>query len=399
MNIWNIVFLVLIFITSFAVAILTAVELQIRNTGQKKIADLEKKTEDTETKITKIRAGAAPLKLSPDKSQAEFGFYELQGHLRERLVERGRAWFGTIVDGVDEKTLPPALPQVEARIIITEPFEDNETKDVVVMPATLNGIVYVFEERNNNDADGFGAFLGRFNINSEPAATKFTDDDGNEKNGWRMTMVTIDPISKNEIEQIKSSKSRWAICMTPPVDRFAGVFSQLTDEELQTIPQEIRERFQSRPMPELEAKELEGLDPQVVKIWQKYREEMDDPESELAQDYSTLLVWLYQQRNNRNREIKIAEADINTHQEAAKKNEENNKKLEEDCSLEDKRVAAMTRQRDAVTKLYQEYEEANNKQASLIETLHAQSKGHVDGIMDAQLKVIKKIEGQTSNSE
>ena len=399
MNIWNNVFLVLIFITSIAVVALTSVEFQIRNTGQKKIADLEKKIEDTDDKISKILDGAAPLKLSPNKSRAEWGFEELRGHLRVRLVERGTAWFGSIVDRVDEKTLPPALPQVEARIIITEPFEEGETKDTVVMPATLRGIVYVFEEGSSNDADGTGVFLGRFNVNSEPTATKFTDDEGNENNGWRMTMVTVDPISKKEIEQIKYSKSRWAIYMTPPVDRFLGVFDQLTDEELQTIPDEIREKLQPRPMPELETDYLEGLDPRVVEIWQKYREEMDDPESELTQDYSTLLVWLYQQRNNLNREIEVVESYISTHEEATKKNEENNKKLESDCTLEEKQVRAMTRQRDAVRTLYEEYEEENNRLVARIETLQAQSKEYIAGIMDAQLKVIRKIEEQARDSE
>ena len=399
MNIWNTVFLVLIFITSIAVVALTSVEFQIRNTGQKKIVDLERKIEDTEGKIAKILDGTSPLKLSPEKSRDELGFAELRGVLRVRLVERGRAWFGNIKDRVEEKTLPPALPQVEARVIITEPFEAGETTDTVVMPATLRGIVYVFEEGNNDDANSAGVFLGRFNVNSEPIAAKFTDDEGNEKNGWRITMVTIDPISEKEIEQIKVSKARWAIYMTPPVDRFLGVFNQLTDEEMQTIPDEIREKFQPRPMPELEAEELEGLDPQVVEIWRKYREEMDDPESERTQDYSTLLVWLYQQRNDLNREMEMIESHIKTHIDATKKNEENNKKLESDCALEEKRVTAMTRQRDAVGNLRDEYAAENNKQAALVETLHTQSKEYISGIMDAQLKVIKKIEEQPKDSE
>ena len=399
MNIWNNVFLVLIFITSIAVVALTSVEFQIRNTGQKTIADLEKKIEDTKGKITKIDDGAAPLKLLPEKAFSDLGFEEIRGVLRVRLVERGRAWFGSVVDRVDEKTLPPALPQVEARVIITEPFEEGETTDTVVMPATLRGIVYVFEEENNSDENIAGVFLGRFNVNSEPIAAKFTDNEGNEKNGWRITMVTIDPISEKEIEQIKISKSRWAIYMTPPVDRFLGVFNQLTDEEMQTIPDEIREKFQLRPMPELATEDLEGLDPRVVEIWKKYREEMDDPESERTQDYSTLLVWLYQQRNSLNREMEMIESYIKTHEEATKKNEENNKKLKSDCDLEEKRVTAMTQQRDAVGKLCEEYAAENNKQAALIETLHAQSKEYIDGIMDAQLKVIKKIEEQPKDSE
>jgi hypothetical protein len=39
--------------------------------------------------------------------------------------------------------------------------------------------------------------------------------------------------------------------MSPPVDRIAGFFDSLTEEEKQIIPQELRDRFQSRVMPEL----------------------------------------------------------------------------------------------------------------------------------------------------
>jgi hypothetical protein len=214
-----------------------------------------------------------------------------------------------------------------------------------------------------------------------------------------MTMVTVDPISNREIEQIKGSKSRWAIYMTPPADRLLGVFSHLTDEEMQTIPEEIREKLQPRPMPELEAEGLEGLDPQVVETWKKYRETMEDRESERAEEFSMLLVWLLQRRNNLNRNIEIIDSYIATHEEATKKNEENNKELEKDCALEEKRVAAMTVQRDAVRQLCKQYEEKNMKQALLIETLQAQCKDYIAGIMDAQLKVIKKIEEEKRNSE
>jgi len=152
-------------------------------------------------------------------------------------------------------------------------------------------------------------------------------------------------------------------------------------------------------MPELTEEDLEGLDPRVVEVWQQYRNEMDDPESELALDYATLLDWLYRQRNSRIREIEIVESYIQTHEEATKKNEENNKKLGEDCSLEEKRRVAMTLQLEAVKKLYERYVEENNEQALLIESLQAQSKEYIDGIMNAQIQVIRKIEEQARDSE
>ena len=396
MNIWNKVFLGVIFLTAVAVVVLGSVEYHIRNTGQKHIASMEQRIAETQERIDKIEGGAAPLKIFPEKVQSDWSFEELRGVVRGQLNVRGRAWFGSIVAGMEESVLPPALQQVEVQIIITEPLQPNETGTAtdVVSPETLRGVVYVFEEGTENNV---GTFLGRFKVDSDiPTGTKFLDSEGNEKNGWRVTLVTIDPISADEIEQIwGAGESRWAIYMSPPINRVAGVFSQLTEEEKQMIPEEIRESFQPRPMPELQPEELEGVDPSVAEIWKKYREEMDDPESELAQDFSTLLDWLYQQRSSLHRDIRIAESDIETYKAAEEKNKTENEKMEVDCVLEEKRAEAMNIQRDAVKALLEQYESEINRITLLIEKLQAQAAVSVTGITDAQQKAAEIIEERT----
>jgi hypothetical protein len=213
MNIWNKVFLGVIFVAIIATFVLGTVEFYIRGAGlaltdltwieriedqidRKKIRyeDLSDKVKDKikknlayqirqkDAEIAKIVNGTAPEKLSPDKSLSDLGIDELRGMLRVRYDERGRAWFGCIVADMDERTLPPALQQVETQIIITGPFAPSETGIAtdVQLPATLNGVVYVFEDNAENHS---GAFLGRFNVVGEPEPAKFPGDDENEKNG------------------------------------------------------------------------------------------------------------------------------------------------------------------------------------------------------------------------
>jgi len=395
MNIWNKVFLGVIFAAAIAVFVLGAVNFYISNTGQRKIADLEKKIAETGDKIAKLVNSSDPSKPSPDKQLSGLGIEELRGLLRGRYDERGRAWFGCMVAGMEERTLPPALQQVEAMIIITGPFAPSETggEADVILPETLKGVVYVFEEKEGGE--GTGAFLGRFNVSSEPIATKFQDIEGNEKNGWRIALLTIDPISEEEVEKIfATSKSRWSIYLTPPVVRIAGVFDQLTEEEKQIIPEEIRNQLQSRSKPELTEEEKEGVAPQVAALWEKYWQTMDDPEAEFAQDYPARLDWQYQQRSSLSRNIRITESDIETYKTAEEKNNAENKQLEEDCILEDKRVAAMNVQRDAVKGLAEQYEAERNKIALQIEKLQALIEGYVAEIKNAQLKAVEKIEEQ-----
>lgn len=395
MNVWNKVFLGIIIVTSIVVVMLASVTYEIRTRGQKYTAEKVKQIDETNGKITKIRAGGAPSKASVDKSPSEWGYEELRGRVLERYRERGSVWTGSIVASMDERTLPPALQQVLAQIIITEPFVQNESgiETDVVKPDTLKGVVYVFAE---SDASGdAGAFLGRFNVESEPTPTKFRGGEGDEKNGFQITLITVDPISSAEVEKIfNAAKFRWSICLTPPFDQVAGIFDQLTDEEKQMIPEELREAFQNRPMPALSEEEKAGVAPDVIALWESIRKTVDDPENEWAQDFSLLLDWLYRQRSVIQWEIKVAESDIKTFEAAETKIKAENVKLTEDCELEDKRRVAMEVQRDHIKKTWDDYNKEIDRLNLQIEKLQAMSAAYVKKITEYQLQIIEKIEGQ-----
>ena len=402
MNIWNKVFLGVIFVAAIAVVALASVEFQVRNRGQATIKKLEEEIAERESDIAKIRSGIDPLKLLPDKSLSELSFDELKKIVHARYDERGRAWFGCIAATAAVKERPPDPDSmlVEARIIITGPFMPSETGTPtdVARPDALRGVVYVFEEGAKDDPSDPGVFLGRFSVASEPdPSAKFFDDDGNEKNGYWVTLVTVDPISEAEIDQIGEAvqvrKLPWALYLTPPVDRIAGIFDQLTEEAKQAIPEEIREKFQSRPMPELTDEEKEDASSENIAIWKKYRATWDDPESEFAQDYSALLDWLYQQRSSLNRSIKEAKSAIAQYQASQERAKAEEEKLEkQDIPLEEKRAAAMEIQRDKVEALLEQYKKEIANIVEKIENLQTLSKSLVEKVTAAQLEAAEKIE-------
>jgi hypothetical protein len=300
---------------------------------------------------------------------------------------------------MDERTLPPTLLQIEAQIIITGPFLPNETgaEIDVVMPDALRGVVYAFAE---GDEENAGAFLGRFHVDSTPTPTKFRDNEGNEKNGFLITLITIDPISEAESEQIlNATQSRWAVYLTPPVDRIAGIFDQLTEADKEAISEELRERFLPRPMPELTEEDKEGASPEVLKIWQAVREKQDDPESESAYDFSATLDWLYKRRSAARRDIITAESYINTNTVAAEKANAENEKLEKDGTLEEKRAKAMNGQREAVKTLSEQYGTEINNIALQIEKLQALQEAYVEKIEEYQQRAVTEIEERTKEPE
>jgi len=394
MNVWNKVFLGIIIVTTIAVIVLTAVEMRIRSVGDTQEVKLKQRIEEAGEKIRKITAGTAPTKLSVDKSPAEWSFEELRGRNIAQFDERGRAWFGCQVRGANQITLPPALAQVEAQVIITSPLVPNEAGIAtdVVLPENLRGVVYVFEEGNEDKA---GAFLGRFRVDTVPTPTKFRDSEGGEKNGYQVTLMTADPVSEREINQILGARqSSWAIYMTPPVDRFAGIFDQLTEEEKNALPEELRS---PRPMPELIEEDKEGVDPQTVKIWEGYREKMDDPEFESVRDVAKALNWLYEQRSRLLRDIKIILTDSAEYKAADEKSKVENEKLTNDCVHEEKRVEAMKAQRDHVKTLLEQYVAEIDSMTVRVEKLQAQIAWFAAKIAEYQLKVVEKIEKQAEN--
>ena len=403
MNIWNKVFLGVIFFAAIGVALLGAVERHIRNTGQKRVAELEQRIEDTDDKIKRIKAGTDPLNLSVDKPLTGLSIEELRGILREHYQERGRAWFGCTVDNLASNTLPPALEQAEAQVVLTSPLIPDDTGALtkVAPPDTLRGVVYVFQEGISEKGDDeteptTGKFLARFSVRGTPVPRKFRNENGDEIDGWRVSMVTADPVSDTELDQIFAATGtnvRWAIYLTPPIDRVAGVINQLTEEEKKTILEKLLEKFQPRDMPELTDENKDGVDSAVLGIWERYRAQWDDPEAESANDFSTLLDWLYRQRADMLRAIKDTEADI-----AMFKTSEANLKAEagkletQDIPLEVKRVAAMETQRDAVKDILEQYTAEADSSTLKIEKLQELMKMYTFGITEAHIKAAERIE-------
>ena len=386
MNIWNKVFLGVIIATAVAVLALAAVEFHIRSTGQRHIVSLEQRVEETDARIDRIINGTT----------TEPSFEELRGQLRGQENERGRAWFGNIISNLVVETFPPALTQVTALITVTGPLVPSETgaETEVVFPELLRGIVYAFEESAEGDV---GVFLGRFNVNTEPTPMPFRDNDGNQKTGYRVTLVSADPICDKEIDQIfEAGNSRWAIFQEPPLDRIAGIFDQLTEEERQMLPEEFLERFQPRPMRELTDEEREGVDSNVIVVWEQLRGAIDDPEAEAAQDYALMLDWLYQRRSTLLREIEDAELDIATFRMAEENTRTENEKLEADGDLEEKRAEAMNVQREAVRAMLAQYQEEVNRITLLIEKLQTLNAAYVAKIAEHHATAIEKMEGQVA---
>ena len=438
---------------AIAVVVLASVEFHIRNSGLRTIKKLDEDIAKTEADIDRIKTGTKPMELSPDKSFSDLGFEELKGRVHEHSGERGRAWFGCIVAGVDDSKSRQSNPVVEVEIVVTGPLVPSETgmPTEVVRPDTLRGVVYVFEEGVNDDPSDPGVFLGRFNVDSdELPTTKFPakllpefPDDERGIDSFRVRLVTTDSISDDEINQIfeaASEHSRWAIYLTPPVDRIAGVFDRLTEKEMQAIPEELWARFQPRPMPELSEEdieyirglELDGLDvsdldsratellertveilerdrntmdttwaqarDKVVAIWKRYRESMDDAEAEFAQEFSAALDSLYKQRSSLYRDIKGVESDIEIYKASGGRARAESEMLNTQLiPLEEKRVAAMEVQRNEVKNLLMQYDEETAGSVLRIEKFQVLAAAYAAAITDAQLKAVEKIEERTES--
>ena len=399
MNIWNKVFLGIIIVTATVVVALATLEMRIRSTGQKRVLDLTESIKKADDGIAKILAGTAPTKSRLDKAQSEWSFEELKNAVSERYHARGRAWFSCIVSGRPvEETLPPDLLQVIVQVTITGPLASSETgaDTAVVFPEHLRGVVYVFDEGGEDEP---GSFLGRFNVDSEPTPAQFRDDEGNQMGGYRVTLITADPLCDDEIEQILNvADSRWTIYLTPPVDRVSGIFSKLTEEEFQMIPEEIRDRLKSRPMPELTDEEKEGVDANVLAIWEKIRAEMDDPEAEAGRDFAVALDWLYKQLSDARRDIKSAESDIATFKAAEDIRNAENEKLTADGDLETKRVAAMDTQRNVVKALLEQYQAEIDKIRLQIEKLQTLNELYVAKIAEYQAQAVEEMEKRAANA-
>ena len=378
-----------------AVLVFAAVDLHVRGTGQRHIASLQQKIKKAEEDIARIHAGSAPTKATINKSQAEWGLEEMRNALHAHYTERGREWRNCIIRDIEEVTLPPALPQIRVRLIITGPPDASGIETDATSPEHLRGIVYAFNETNNGST-----FLGRFSVDSGTIqTTKFSVDNGSgERDGYQITLISSDHLNSEEVTQIfDAGRARWAMYLTPPTDRVAGIFTQLTDDEKAMISAELLDRFQSRDMPELTDEEKQDVAPNVLAVWEKVRSGLDDPEAEWALDYAPALDWLYLWQGTLLRNIAATEVHIATNKFAEEKAKAENEKMTADCVLEEAGVARMEVQRDVVKGILEQYQEEVASMTLQTEKLQTLNEAFVAKIAEYQATAVESIEKRATN--
>ncbi|GHT17888.1 hypothetical protein FACS1894189_4670 [Planctomycetales bacterium] len=392
MNTWNKVFLGFIFVLAIAVAVLASVDWKIRSTGQQSVNSLENKIEKANQEIARIQDGSAPKKQVDEKTVNELGFEELRGKVIRQLYERGRAWFGCVTvkdEAVKVQTLPPnplpnapatpkerliPIKRVEVQLVVTGPVENRNGTETVLIPESLKGVVYAFREGADHIPD---SFLGRFSVESpQPTKTKYLDAAGAEKDGYQITLATVDAVNEAEIQHIQESVSAsWTVYLSLPPGTSEAVATQiLSDEEKEKILTELQQ----------------GQNAEVQKLWEKIRQAVDNPGKN--SDFSELLNWLYQWRSVLNRKMELTQSNIDTYKAAFQREETENKKLEEDVALEEKRVTAMTMNRDKVESVLDAYLAEIEQTNLMIEKLQEYNKFYVAKIAEYQLKVKNEIE-------
>ncbi|MDR2755660.1 MAG: hypothetical protein LBC20_08125 [Planctomycetaceae bacterium] len=365
MNIWNNIFLGLIFVLAIAVIFFTSQELKIRSTGQKTIETLEKKTETTNLDIKKIQDGSAPTKPFSEKTIEELGYGELRLKLFDLLYERKKAWFdckpGNL--NVSGKVLTPeqlggdnpATPNdklqdiklLEVTLVIPKSDEDATQRE------ELKGLVYIFDE--NKDKRG-SAFLGIFSVEQQQ----------NIPNGLQVTLQAAQDLSAEEANRIQNAmRSTWAVYTTVPLDR-QDIFEELTDEEKEQIPEALRET-------------------------------LTNPER-TPKDFNELLSLFYQRRVELKESIDSTQRridELNAALEIAKKESQD---IRNDQDLEKKRIEMMKIQSKTLRENIDAYDNVIKQLRDEIEKTQTQNEWLVAKIAEYQDKAKELIEQKTAQA-
>lgn len=370
MNIWNIVFLVLIFVLSIAVLALTSFDMQIRKVGGESIASLEKSIKTEQENLRKVMEGSAPDKPTSEKRFDEMGLDEQKVRLLDLLYERKKAWFGCQPQAgsfsAEGKALSPeqlgnenpatpgdqlkTIQLVEVRITITGPIVEQNGNEEVIPPDDLKGLVYVFDEGQEGVG---GSFLGRFMVSQAPQKAQ---------NGYQATLTVANELNEAEVQRIQRAlRSTWAIYATVPMDRFQGLFDRITPEEAETwIPAAQRNKLMNPDRP--------------------------------LKDFDVLLTLLYDRRVVLKQDIDLANRAIqslNTDREAATKEDQ---ALRNAIEFEKKRIEAMENQRKTLQTKVEQYATMIEDIKSKIDETQKQNEWYLTRIADYQLQVKELIE-------
>ncbi|MDR1140569.1 MAG: hypothetical protein LBL62_02680 [Planctomycetaceae bacterium] len=372
MNIWNKVFLGLIFVLAVAVIFFTSQELKIRGTGQQAIASIEKKMETATRDIEKIYEGTAPAKNISEKTLEELGFSELRVKLVDLLYERKKAWFGCKPGNpnISGKVLTPeqlggdnpatpgeklkTIKLLEVPLTITSPVVEKNGNEEVVPPDDLKGIVYVFDE---GEAGVGGSFLGMF----------IADQMQKVQSGYQVTLQSAHELSEAEIKRIQSAvRSTWAVYTTVPLDRYQNIFDRLTGEEEEMIPASLREK-------------------------------LTNPDRTLK-DFAELLNLFYQYRVELKENIDSTKRRIDELNAALEIAKEEDQDLRKDQDLEKKRIEVMKSQCKTLQENIDAYDNKIKQFRNEIEKTQLQNEWLVAKIAEYQLKVKELIEQKTAQA-
>lgn len=387
MNIWNKVFLVLVFLLSGVVVFLTSLDMKVRKTGEQSIESLKKGIKDSEQKRFSLLEGAAPQKLTADKTISEMGANELKLKLQNLVYERGKAWFGCIpvpnsinVDGTSLSpqqlggSNPPTPPKrlkevrlVEVKLTVTGPIVDRGGNQEIVPPEDLKGIVYLFEETvpaQQGDASNpdqqpvpgrAGAYLGRFTT-SQPQKVR---------DGYQVTLTAATDLSEDEIETIRASitdRATWAVYTVVPKDRLAGLFDTVSQEKLEALISDADRRSKladtARPL----------------------------------KDFDDLLTRLYQGRIVLQQTIDRSKRDIESLKVSETNADQEKKNLQTDIDFEKKRIGAMQNQVKVLQEKVDLYDEMITEIKKQIAGTQRQNEFYVAKIAEYQLHVVDLIE-------
>lgn len=368
MNIWNKVFLVLVFLLGIAVVFFASQEMKIRKEYKEAIASLETGIENAKRQMQTAIDGPAPDKATAEKSFDEMGLNEMLLKLQDLVFERSKAWFackpGNVSVGetvLNPKPLDdaPETPQerlkpiklVEVRLTITEPVIERDGQEVVLPPEDMKGIVYLFDEGQEGANT---AFLGRFSVK--------------QIRGTQVELTAIDTMQEAEIQRIqKSVRSTWAVYSVIPKDRQDGIFSRLTLEDAEAL------------------------------IAASKRSEMMNPERPLK-DFDELLGRMYDWRAELQQRIDRFKQDVKRLETSLTLAEKETQDIQKDNEFEKKRIAAMKHQVEVLQQKLTDYDKNIEDLQKKIDDQQKQNEWYVAKIAEYQLKVANLIQDRAETA-
>lgn len=375
MNIWNTVFLVLIFLLAAVVLFFTAQEYSKRSQAQQILIKFEEAIEKEKAKATAARDGSEPRKTMTEKSIDEMSLGELIDWVRLLRIERKKTWFGCnirVTPDAKRVTAPPlgdgnpAAPAdqlktirlVEVNVIVTGPTVLREGNEEVIRPDDMQGAVYLFDEGKEGVG---GAFLGRFTVVSpQPSRAQ---------GGYVVTLHAVDELNEAEIQRLnRAARSTCAVYVSMPEDRYDFIFDNLSPEEAAELISDA-----------------------------KLRQRMLDPERPLV-DYDEIYTRKYADRTRSELAIDLTKRQNAGLVEDQRIATEEDAQLRKEIDLEKTRIAAMVAQAGVLQDKLDEYKATGEFLMEKIDEQRAENERMRAAIADIMQRVAEKISRQAEEA-